>query len=604
MISKKKNSYTQKNALIDLYQLSHPYHRSLIIGFTFLLLSSICTMCFPYFINILVKSIAQDNFPILSKIKNHLPINWRNIHHMHFIGFFLCLILILQIIFSWLKVYWLTKTSEKILSHIRICLHQKMLKLPMIFFDSQRLGDLHSRVSADVSMLYSLFSGTFPELLRQIITIAITFLFLVCSFYQLCFIFLICFPFMYVAMKYFGSIIKQKNLIIQQYLGQSNVILEESLQTITTVKSFTNEAYETKKYQKTIQKILTFASTYAFWRAMFISTIIFFAFGAMIGVIWYGTWLVENNAIDMGKLFSFVFYIIFLVGSLMGIGSSMAEIQKAGASAERIMDILKAKEEQILQQHTHTKNIPIFQGHIVFDKVSLTYPTRSCQKSLQNLSFEILPGEKVAFIGASGAGKSSIVQLLLGLYPIQQGNIFIDNKTIQTYDLYTIRHNIGWVPQETLLLGGSIQENIAYGNIYATQADIIQAAKQANALDFILSFPKGFQTIVGERGVQLSGGQRQRIAIARVILKNPTILILDEATSALDQQNAQKIYAITSKLMYQKTVIMITHQLATIRHMDKIFVLDKGQLIAEGNHATLMQSNNIYQKLLSKNNTP
>ncbi len=601
-MTSKTKKYTHQHTLSNLWILSRPYHKKLIIGYLFLLLSGICTMCFPYFINILVKSIGQKHFPIFSKIKTYLPVGFQSVHQIHLVGFFLCFILVLQIIFSWLRVYWTAKGSEKVLAHIRVCLHQKMLKLPMHFFDRQRLGDLHSRVSTDVNMLYSLFSGTLPELLRQIITIVITLLFLVFSFYQLCLIFFICFPFIYVAMKVFGKVIKKKNITILQYLGKSNIILEESLQTITTVKSFTNEDYEEKKYQASIQHLLNFVPKAALLQAVYISTIIFIAFGAMIGVIWYGAWLVENNVIDMGKLFSFVFYIIFLVGSLMGIGSSMADMQKAGASVERIIDILKEKEENFAQSTTPIKNIKQFQGHIVFDKVSLTYPTRPNQKVLHNLSFEILPGEKVAFVGASGVGKSSIVQLLLGFYPFQHGNIFVDGHAIHQYAMDVLRRNIGWIPQETLLLGGTIQENIAYGNIYASQEDIIQAAKQANAFNFIKGFPQGFSTIVGERGVQLSGGQRQRIALARIMLKNSSILILDEATSALDKHNAQQIYTTLQHITQNKTVIIITHQLETIKYVDKIFVLDQGSIVAHGSHNSLLQSkNSIYKKLVEKN---
>ncbi|MDX5420221.1 MAG: ATP-binding cassette domain-containing protein, partial [Hymenobacteraceae bacterium] len=316
-------------------------------------------------------------------------------------------------------------------------------------------------------------------------------------------------------------------------------------------------------------------------------------------VIWYGATLVANGDIEPGSLISFVLYTVFIGASVGGLGDLYGKVQSSLGATERILEILQEQEEPTDKSHKALSEIRRLEGDIAYNQVAFSYPTRADVQVLQDINFTVRAGEKVALVGPSGAGKSTIVQLLMRYYDVSGGGITVDGKDIREMDLTTLRANIGIVPQEVLLFGGTIRENIAYGRPEAKEAEIIDAARKANAYDFIMSFPEGFETLVGERGIKLSGGQRQRVAIARAILKNPAILILDEATSSLDSESEHLVQQAMDELMQGRTTIVIAHRLATIRKVDKILVIDGGEIVEEGSHDLLsMNPEGIYANLL------
>jgi ABC-type multidrug transport system fused ATPase/permease subunit len=374
--------------------------------------------------------------------------------------------------------------------------------------------------------------------------------------------------------------------------------VEETLQGISNVKAFANEWYEIARYKGKIQEIVTIAIKGGKYRGYFASFIIFCLFGAIVAVVWYGVTLSIHGEMSVGQLISFVLYSTFVGASFGGIAELYAQIQKAIGATERVFELLDETPEKI--KATHSKITEKIQGNVTFKHVSFHYPSRPEIEVLKDVSFSASYGQKIAIVGPSGAGKSTISSLLLRFYDIDKGSIYIDEKSIYEYDLEQLRGNMSIVPQDVILFGGSIRENIAYGKPDATEAEIFAAAQQANALDFVTGFPEGFDTLVGERGIKLSGGQRQRIAIARALLKNPSILILDEATSSLDSESEKQVQEALENLMKGRTSIIIAHRLSTIRSADAILVLNDGVIAEQGTHQELIAiDHGIYKNLSS-----
>ena len=334
----------------------------------------------------------------------------------------------------------------------------------------------------------------------------------------------------------------------------------------------------------------------ALYRGLFVSFIVFSLFSGITLIMWYGTTLVTEGVITVGELTSFVIYTMFIGGSIGGLGSVYASIQKAIGASERVLQLINTPDEPQISSPLPLPS-PV-EGRIEAKGISFAYPTRPDVQVMGNLSFSINPGEQIALVGHSGAGKSTIVQLLLRFYQPTSGTFMLDGKDIGDYNLQDYRSQVGIVPQEVILFGGTIMENISYGKPGATEAEIEEAARKANAWDFIQSFPEGMQTVVGERGVKLSGGQRQRIAIARAILKDPAILLLDEATSSLDSASEQQVQEALQTLMKGRTSIVVAHRLSTIRDADRIYVIDQGRIVEQGNHQLLMEGNGIYKGLV------
>lgn len=576
---KKKITKSDLKKSLRLFKYVKPYKNTFAIGFVFLLLSSVTSMVFPYLTGKLVDS---SNSEMLKEI---------NTIALALLGVFAA-----NAVFSYFRIYLFAIVTQKTLADLRQSTYRHLIKLPMHFFSERRVGELNSRIASDISLLQETLTTTIAELIRQVLTIFIGIALLSYISVKLTLLMLGLVPVVILIAIIFGRFIKRLSKEAQEKVAESNTIVEETLQGITTVKAFANEFFENMRYRDKTNEIVGISLRGAKWRGAFASFIIFALFGSIVGVIWYGVILVNENGLSIGDLFTFILYSVFVGASMGGLADLYSQLQKAIGATENLMEILDETPEDISDEQLTL--LTRVNGDVSFDQVNFAYPSRSDVQVLESVSFSASRGEQIAIVGPSGAGKSTVTNLLLRFYNPTSGSIQIDGKPIQDYSLSELRSHMSIVPQDVLLFGGTIKENIGYGKIGTTDAEIMEAAKQANAHLFIDGFPEKYETIVGERGIQLSGGQRQRIAIARAILKNPSILILDEATSALDSESEKLVQEALETLMKGRTSIVIAHRLSTIRKADKILVLNEGQLVESGTHEELSnQENGIYQNL-------
>lgn len=566
--------------LIGVFRFVLPHRCMFILGLVALGLSSGTLLAFPYFAGKLL-DVAQGKTDFILTSINQIALA-------------LIAILIVQGIFSFIRVYTFTYVSEHSIADLREHIYAKIVWLPLSFYDSRRVGELISRITSDVGTLYDTFTFVLAELLRQVLILAIGIPVIFFLYPKLTIFMLLTFPILVLAALFFGKFIRKLSKKTQDQLATSNVIVEETLQSIAVVKSFTNELFEVLRYKKSLSEVVKTAIHASRYRGVFISFTIVALFGGIVAVSWYGAYLVQSKEAEVGELFSFVIYTAFIGGSIAGLGDIYSQLQRSIGASERILEILNQADEQT----TASGSIKLT-GDIEFKNVSFSYPTRQDVEVLKGISFKIKPGEKIALVGPSGSGKSTIINLLMRFYPVSSGDILVDQNHNRSYNLSDYRKNIGIVPQEVILFGGTIRENIAYGRSGASYEEIIDAAKKANALEFIDSFPEKMETLVGDRGVKLSGGQRQRIAIARAILKNPAILILDEATSSLDAFSEKLVQEALETLMENRTTLVIAHRLSTIRKVDRILVIKDGLIAESGSHNELIRLNDgIYNNLL------
>ncbi|BFM44878.1 ABC transporter transmembrane domain-containing protein [Flavobacterium sp. CFS9] len=569
----------QKALRIFKYGKNHKW--KFFLGLIFLLLTSATALAFPKLMGMLVDCVTN-----------------KNLNRANEIAVGLMVILTLQAIFSFFRISLFVNFTENSLSNIRFALYENLVKLPMSFYSQKRVGELNSRISADISQLQDTFTTTIAEFLRQSILIIGGFVILGNISPKLTLMMLAIVPVVAVAAVVFGRFIRKYGKKTQDKVAESQVIVEETLQGISNVKAFANEWYEIQRYKNKIKEIVKIAIKGGQYRGYFASFIILCLFGCVVAVVWYGITLTIKGEVEgVGDLISFVLYTTFIGASFGGIAEMYAQIQKAVGATERVFELLEETPENI-NAKTRTTPIEKIKGNLSFKNVAFSYPSRKEVEVLKEVNFTAEFGQKIALVGPSGAGKSTISSLLLRFYDRTSGDIIVDGKSIYDYDLEELRGNMSIVPQDVILFGGTIRENIAYGKPDATNEEIIAAAKQANAFNFVEGFPEKFETLVGERGVKLSGGQRQRIAIARALLKNPSILILDEATSSLDSESEKLVQEALEVLMEGRTSIIIAHRLSTIRNADKILVLDHGKITEEGTHQELINlENGTYRNL-------
>lgn len=574
---KKKITKESLKKSLRLFKYVKPYRGTFAIGLIVLFLSSVSSMIFPYLTGDLIDAASETNSDRINQIALIL------------LGIFF-----VNAIFSFFRIYLFAIVTQKTLASLRQATYNHLIHLKMTFFSKRRVGELNSRISSDIALLQETLTTTIAEIIRQIIIITIGIFLLSYISVKLTLLMLSIVPVIVIIAVIFGKKIKRLSKDAQDKVAESNVIVEETLQGIATVKAFVNEAFENLRYNKKTNEIIDISITGAKWRGAFAAFLIFCLFGAIIIVIWYGVILVQEQSLTMGNLTSFLLYSVFVGASLGGIADLYSQLQKAIGATENLLEILDEETEESVENKSSLK---VDQGKIEFKDISFAYPNRADIPVLQAVSFVAESGNQIAVIGPSGAGKTTITALLLKFYEAQSGSLLIDGKDISEYKISNLRNSMAIVPQDVLLFGGSIFENIAYGNPEASKEEIYAAAEKANATEFIDGFPEKYDTIVGERGVQLSGGQRQRVAIARAILKNPKILILDEATSSLDSKSEQLVQDALDKLMSGRTSIVIAHRLSTIQKADKILVLKDGRIEESGTHEELNQKGGLYQEL-------
>jgi ABC transporter fused permease/ATP-binding protein len=576
------------NHISKLLSYIRPYRWKFAAAMFFLFISSLVGLAFPSFVGGLIDAAQGKHTTAL------LPASIKGIAALALV------VLFLQGFVSFFRILYFVQVAERSLADIRRDTYFKLITLPMNFFSNRRVGELNSRISADLSQIQDTITTTLAEMIRQMVLFIGGIAFLAIISIKLTLSLLVVLPVLVVIGVFFGRFIRKISRQAQDKLAESNTIVEETLQGIANVKAFVNESFEAGRYKKNINEVADIAINGAKYRGIFASFIVFGLFGAIVTVIAYGCMLVSHGELTLGQLIKFALYAAFVGAGMGSFPELYANVQKAVGASERVLEILEETSEEVSIDDIDNEIDQKIEGNIAFDNVQFHYPSRPEIEVLKSVSFNAKTGQRVAIVGPSGSGKSTMASLILQFYHPQGGTILFDNRPADEYSLTDIRNQVAIVPQDVLLFGGTIRENIAYGKLKATEEEIIIAAQRANAEEFIISFPEGYDTIVGERGVKLSGGQRQRIAIARALLKNPSILILDEATSSLDSESERLVQEALEELMKNRTSIIIAHRLSTIREADKIIVLEKGTVIESGTHDELLGNEQGLYRYLSQ----
>ena len=597
----KINKENLREALV-LFSYIKPYRTKFIWSLVFIALSAFTTSLFPLFLGKMIDAAAGGaaNLPVTDSRIGNMP--WsaqlKNIHWS--LNTTLLLIFIqlgIQTIFSFMRIYLLTEVGEKSLAGMRRDVYSKLLSMPMHFFSEKRVGELSNRISSDLSQIQDAISFTLAEFLRGIFTLVIGLVFIFWISTKLALVMLAVVPIIAVLAVVFGKRIRKMARKAQDQLAESGTIVQETFQGIAVVKAFTSEFFEIGRYVKSIYAVVDTAIANARYRGAFVSFMIFSVFGAIAFVMWYGAQMIQSGQLTIGALTMFVIFSMFVGGTFAGFADMFSQLQKTLGATQSVREILRGQGEEVSLVPVNIEPDHILNGNVEFKKIAFSYPGRKDVPVLKDLSLNAQNGQQVALVGPSGAGKTTVASLLLRFYEPDSGGLYFDGRPANEIPLTQLRMQMAYVPQEVLLFGGTIRENIAYGKPGASDEEISDAAKRANAHEFIERFPEQYETIVGERGIKLSGGQRQRVAIARAILKDPAILILDEATSSLDSESEQLVQEALDNLMKGRTSFVIAHRLSTIRNADKIVVIDKGVVIESGTHQQLMNHDGLYKKL-------
>jgi len=498
---------------------------------------------------------------------------------------FLVGIVAVQAVIAFFRIMLFAKASERALAALRLDTFSRIIRLPMSTLNQRRVGELASRLANDVEAMRETLVVTIPMLIRHSVMLSLCLVLILSMSVKLSLFMVGTIPVVIVMIAIFGARIRKLTRKAQDNLAASQVVVDESLQSIVSVKAFRNETHELARYDKNLGEYLRTVLRAAVPRASFIAFIIFAFSVALILVTWFAMRMLNAGEIGKEELTQFAGLSGMIAASFMQFPELITQLQRSLGATERVREILR---DEVEPQDAETSAKTRFKGEIEMRGVSFAYPTRPEAVVLRDFDLSAKAGQRIALVGPSGSGKSTTVSLLFRFYDPSTGEILIDGRPIRDMTLTELRRNLALVPQEVLLFGGSIQENIAYGKPGASEEEIISAAKKANAHEFIIGLTEGYQTLVGDRGTQLSGGQRQRIAIARAILADPAILILDEATSSLDAESERLVQDALDKLMENRTSIIIAHRLSTVRRCDQILAMSGGAIIERGTHDELV----------------
>ena len=558
-----------------------PYRRRFFFGLASLFCSASFGLLFPLLAGGLIDAAMNEGratLPVLGSLT------------LNQIALTLAVSVFLQAATSFNSALSFHRVGQSALADLRANAYGRLLALPMTFFGKRRVGELASRVSTDIAQIEEALIGSLPQLCRQSIFLMGGLVLIAVTSLPLTAVMLGSLPLLIAVAVFFGRRLRRFSRETQDCLGDSQTIVAETLQAIASVKSFANEGFERSRYATANEATLAAALRAARWRAVFVAFFIAALFGGILIVLWYGALQLQAGVLTGGELTRFVLYTTFVGGAMAQSAELFSQIQKTVGATQRVREILREPveaESATTDDPAPAPAIDRLRGEVAFDHVSFRYPSRPDSPVLHDVNLVARPGERIALVGPSGAGKSTITALLLRFYEPDAGTLLIDGRDARSYPLHWLRNQMALVPQDVLLFGGSILENIAYGKPGADVAAIEAAARQANAHDFITAFPEGYDTLVGDRGIKLSGGQRQRIAIARALLKNPAILILDEATSSLDSESERLVQDALDYLMEGRTTFVVAHRLATIRDVNRIAVIDRGRVVETGTHDEL-----------------
>jgi subfamily B ATP-binding cassette protein MsbA len=560
-----------------LLKLLSPYKQALIVGAVCLVIASLTNLAVPLYIKKLVDVVmVEKNMALMNSLTLSIA------------GLFL-----LQLVFTTAHNYLFDLTEKRAITDFRIKLFRHLHTLSLSFFVKRRTGEIVSRMTNDITTIENIVTDLPATLLQQSIRLFGGIIIITYMNWKLTGLILVLAPILVVFARTFGRKLKKLSTEIQDKLAVSTTILEENISCIQVVKSFVREKLENERFSDALEDSYQSAKKRVIISSFFGPSIGFIAFSTSLILLWYGGREVILGAISPGELIAFILYATIIAGPMGSFARLYARVQEGIGASKRVFEILDMKGE--VRDTPGAKPIPELTGKVEFDNVHFHY--REDQEIIKGINFSVEPGQTVALVGPSGAGKSTLVQLLHRFYDPVSGEIRIDGIPLESVQLTSYWRQIGIVPQETILFGGTILENIEYAKPGITKEELIKAAKAANAHNFIMECPDGYETVVGEKGIRLSAGQRQRIAIARAILKNPHILILDEATSALDNESELLIQDALERLMEGRTSFIIAHRLSTIHNADRIIVMDRGQIIESGTHAQLMEKEGLYHKL-------
>jgi ABC-type multidrug transport system fused ATPase/permease subunit len=586
-VAPKKKSSVKLRFLISYLR---PYAFAYFIGWIFLVLSTLAGLVFPYLMGGLLGADAKgSSVDSIGKALSNNSVN----------GIALALFLLfgVQALFSFFRVVLFNNVTENALRDLRNKAFERMIYMPMDFFNTHKVGELTSRIASDITQIQETLRTTIAEFFRQIVIVVGGIIFLVFISWKLSLIMIATVPVMALIAVFFGRYIRKLSKNAQDFSASSNSIIEEALSGIANVKAYTNEVFNLNRFRKTTQEMRDLNVRSGMWRGVFVSFIIFCLFGAIVFIIWQGMMMTQGPNPTLAKegFYQFILFTIMMGASIGSLPELYANLQKALGAIENLAEIMQSATEPELVSGKERSTV---RGQITMENIHFHYPQRADVSVLNGVNFTIEPNQTLAIVGGSGAGKSTLASLLLRYYEPSEGTLKFDGTDAKDLDLEHLRNHLAIVPQEVMLFADTIYENIRFGKPTATSEEIQLAAQQANAWEFIQGFPDGMQTQVGDRGIQLSGGQKQRIAIARAILKNPAILILDEATSALDSASEQLVQEALDRLMVNRTAVVIAHRLSTVRKADKILVLQDGKVLEEGTHESLVSLHGAYAKFV------
>ena len=580
---------------LALARYVRPYRVRFFAGLATLFVSASLGLAFPLLAGSLIDSALH---PGVSKIPLLGPLS------LNQVALLLACSVTFQALASFNSALAFNRVGQSALADLRRDCYRRLISLPMTFFGQRRVGELTSRISTDVAQIEGALIDALPQMCRQAVFLLGGVTMIALTSGRLTAVMLGTLPLLIAAAVFFGRRLRRFSRETQDQLAATNTIVEETLQAIASVKAFANEGFELDRYQRANSRVLAAALNAARWRAVFVAFFIVALFGGIVIVLWFGAGLLQSGAISPGELTRFVLYTTFVAGAMGQSAELFSQIQKTVGATQRVRELLREPTEIAPGESPSSPPASVgplparLRGDVAFEAVNFRYPARPEMPVLQEITLAARPGERIALVGPSGAGKSTLTALLLRFYEPESGRLLIDGRDARDYPLHWLRGQMAIVPQDILLFGGTIEENIVYGRPGASTAEAREAARLANADDFISAFPEGYATVVGDRGIKLSGGQRQRVAIARAILKNPAVLILDEATSSLDSESERLVQVALDRLMQGRTTFIVAHRLATIRTADKIAVIDAGRVVEFGTHDELSaHPDGLYRRL-------